>query len=561
MNKRTDTSLMDMSDPVGTDEFLDDLQTVRSHQVDKALYVLAILGLPALIATIFRVVDIGWHPVEYFYIAIYLVNLGTILFIKIKRLSFPVRTSVLIGILVLLGISALVSFGLAANGILILATFSILTSVLFGTKKGIIATGISLCMIGTIGVGVVTGIITFAFDINHFVTSMTSWITAFLCFSFLIGLAVISSGAIQQYLANTFRELSKHRKHLEELVKVRTTELSKSNEKLKQEVGERKKTEETLRESEEKYRQLFTTVSDAIMVFDAETSGVLDVNEAALKMYGYSKEEFLSLKHTDITSEEEESDKFIKQVLSGELTRIPLRYHKRKDGTVFPIEISSGKMKLRDKDVLCGIIRDITERKQAEKVLSKEKDFIESLIDTAQVVILLLDTEGRIVRFNRYMEDLSGYKLEEVQGKDWFSTFLPEQDYDRIRELFRTAVSDIQTWGNINPIVAKDGREIIVEWYDKTLKDAAGNTVGLLAIGQDITGRKQVEDALRESKVDLDKAQKLAHIGNWSRDLNLNRAQWSDEMYRILGLTPGDPAEPSFEFILSRMHPAKSHFI
>jgi len=165
MNKRTDISPTKKSDSVRTDEFLDDLQTVRSHQVDKALYVLAILGLPTLIATITRFVDIGWHPVEYFYSALYLVNLGTILFIK--RLSFPVRTSVLIGILFLVGIGGLVSFGLAANGILFLAILSILTSVLFGTRKGIIAMGISLCIIGTIGVGVVTGIITFAFDINN----------------------------------------------------------------------------------------------------------------------------------------------------------------------------------------------------------------------------------------------------------------------------------------------------------------------------------------------------------------------------------------------------------
>ncbi len=138
--------------------------------------------------------------------------------------------------------------------------------------------------------------------------------------------------------------------------------------------------------------------------------------------------------------------------------------------------------------------------KQSEEAVRKEKEFSEGLIDTAQVIILVLDTEGRIVHFNPYMEDLCGYKLDEVQGRDWFSTFLPEQDYNRIRELFRTAVGDIKTQGNINPIVAKDGREIITEWYDKTLKDAAGNTTGLIAIGQDITERLQTEEALQESE-------------------------------------------------------------
>ncbi len=134
--------------------------------------------------------------------------------------------------------------------------------------------------------------------------------------------------------------------------------------------------------------------------------------------------------------------------------------------------------------------------KQGEEALRKEKDFSESLIDTAQAIILVLDTEGRIIRFNPYMEELCGYTLDEVKGKDWFSTFLPEVNGNHIRGLFRTAVDDIKTQGNINPVVSKDGREIVVEWYDKTLKDADGKTIGLVAIGQDITERRQMEEEL-----------------------------------------------------------------
>jgi len=73
--------------------------------------------------------------------------------------------------------------------------------------------------------------------------------------------------------------------------------------------------------------------------------------------------------------------------------------------------------------------------------------------------------------------------------------------------------------------------------------------------------RKEAEEALRESKENLEKAQEIAHIGNWNRDLKLNQAQWSDEMYRILGLTPGDPAQPSFETLLSRVHPADREYV
>ncbi|MBL7177923.1 MAG: PAS domain-containing protein, partial [Desulfobacteraceae bacterium] len=93
-----------------------------------------------------------------------------------------------------------------------------------------------------------------------------------------------------------------------------------------------------------------------------------------------------------------------------------------------------------------------------------------------------------------------------------------------------------------------------------TSKDEFGYLAGIFngmvnSLSENLSERKRIEEALRKTKEDLDKAQKIAHIGNWSRDLNLNHAQWSDEMYRILGLTPGDPTEPSFETFLSRVHP------
>jgi PAS domain S-box-containing protein len=152
------------------------------------------------------------------------------------------------------------------------------------------------------------------------------------------------------------------------------------------------------------------------------------------------------------------------------------------------------------------------ERKRAEEALRRERDFAEGLIETAQVIVLVLNKEGRIIRFNPHMEEISGYSLEEVQGKDWFTTFLPKGEHKRIRELFSRAVSDIQTRGNVNPIVTRDGREREIEWFDKTLKDADGNIVGLLAIGQDITERKRAEEALRDTNELLEKVFSTTHL-------------------------------------------------
>jgi len=142
----------------------------------------------------------------------------------------------------------------------------------------------------------------------------------------------------------------------------------------------------------------------------------------------------------------------------------------------------------------------LAELRSVEETLRRERDFAESLVETAQVIVLVLDAEGRIVRFNSYLEEISGYRLEEVQGRDWFTTFLPERDHKRIRALFSEAGRDIKTRGNVNPIVTKHGHEREIEWFSKSLKDSNGHIVGVLAVGQDVTERTQYEEMLGQAK-------------------------------------------------------------
>ena len=140
-------------------------------------------------------------------------------------------------------------------------------------------------------------------------------------------------------------------------------------------ISERKKAEGTLRKSDEKYRQLVSTITDAIVLFDAETRQFIDVNRAAEDLYGYSRDEFLSMRQPDLTAEYQESEESIARTRKGELARIPLRYHRKKDGTVFPVEISGSTFELEGRKVLCGVLRDITDRKKAEETwrASEEK--------------------------------------------------------------------------------------------------------------------------------------------------------------------------------------------
>lgn len=169
-------------------------------------------------------------------------------------------------------------------------------------------------------------------------------------------------------------------------------------------------------------------------------------------------------------------------------------------------------------DGVANSFRDISERKRAyeelelrvqertaelqqaqralhseKEALQRERDFAESIIETAQTLILVLDLDGRIVRFNPYLEELSGYRLTDVQGRDWFSTFLPERARARAKALFLRASEGLHSYRNLDLIVTKAGREREIEWSNTTLRDAERQVIGLLAIGQDLTERRRLE--------------------------------------------------------------------
>ena len=145
--------------------------------------------------------------------------------------------------------------------------------------------------------------------------------------------------------------------------------------KLKTEIEDREHAQKALRESEEKYRKLFEMESDALALVDIETHEMLDVNNAFIQLYGYSKEEILCMKIIDISAEPDQTKKSIKDPKGY----VPLRYHKKKNGTVFPVEITGNFFEHKGKNVHIAAIRDITDRKAIEQQIEaslREKEVL-----------------------------------------------------------------------------------------------------------------------------------------------------------------------------------------
>ncbi|SIO61311.1 PAS domain S-box-containing protein [Singulisphaera sp. GP187] len=199
------------------------------------------------------------------------------------------------------------------------------------------------------------------------------------------------------------------------------------------------------------------------------------------------------------------------------------------------------------------IYRDITERKRAEEELRRERDLAEGLIDAAPAVVVLLSPEGRIVRYNHFAEDLSGYRAEEVLGQDFFETLLPRRDRVRIREVFRKTLDEVETNGTANAIVTKSGREREIRWSNRVLKNAEGKIVGVLALGQDFTDLKEAQERALH-------AERLAAIGEMVAGLaheSRNALQRSQACLEMLALHVQD--RPKAIGLIDRLQQAQDH--
>ena len=207
---------------------------------------------------------------------------------------------------------------------------------------------------------------------------------------------------------------------------------------------------------------------------------------------------------------------------------------------------------------------ELAERRRAEEELRRERDFIESLIDTAHTIVLVLDTQGRVVRFNRYMEEISGWPLKDAREKSWFDTFLPPDEREDVRLLFNRAIAGGPVEGLvINRIVDREGNEHLIEWYNKKLYDANGALFGILATGQDVTDREAAEAEKKELESQLQQAQKIESIGRLAGGIahdfnNLLTPMIGYADMALMDLDPADPLYGDFEEIREVAERAKN---
>ena len=277
-------------------------------------------------------------------------------------------------------------------------------------------------------------------------------------------------------------------KELERRILERTAELVRENELLKKKIDERKTTEEEHRWKEQRLHNLFNTSRDAILLINQESGSILDANPAACRLYEYSPEEFLALKVTDLSAEPEKTEESVRRSISD----VPLRLHRKKDGTIFPVEISGGYFEEEGLRLHTAFIRDISERKRIEEEIVMLKHSIDINRDGAYWI----DRDGRFVYVNDAACKALGWKREELIGKTLF-----EVNLEATAEGMKATWDKLRARGSfIGESVhrRKDNTEFPVE-ITTTYVQFAGREFAC-GFARDISERKTMEAALKESE-------------------------------------------------------------
>lgn len=193
-------------------------------------------------------------------------------------------------------------------------------------------------------------------------------------------------------------------------------------------------------------------------------------------------------------------------------------YALRKDGTEFPVEIGLATIETEEETLTISVIADITLRKQAELALHEERNFVSAVLGTVAALVVVTDTEGRIVRLNRACEETTGYTLEDVKGRP-LAIFLPPEETGRIRE----AVDELCA-GRIphhfeTHWLTKDGALRLIAWSSTVLRGPDGSVQYLVGTGIDITERRRAEAQAIQRQAALAHIDRLAAAGELAANL------------------------------------------
>jgi PAS domain S-box-containing protein len=278
-------------------------------------------------------------------------------------------------------------------------------------------------------------------------------------------------------------------------------------------ITERKQMEEELKESEEKYREVFNNANDMISLNLMKDDGLpgkfIDVNEIGIERLGYSRDEFLNMAPTDMVAPDKRSEMPKNALKLSEKGYFEFEIiQQAKDGKRIPVEVNNHLFELKGKKVALAISRDITERKKAEDALKNSEIKYRTIFENVQDIFYQIDKQGNIIEISPSIEQNSGYKPSELIGKPAEMFYLNPEDRKYL-------IKEIEEKGEVVDyeltLKTKSNNMLYVSTNAHFLFDSSKNPIGIEGSLRDLTERKNIEIQLKQSLTEKEMLLKEIH--------------------------------------------------
>ena len=303
---------------------------------------------------------------------------------------------------------------------------------------------------------------------------------------------------------------------------------------VQRELRGRSRAEMDMRASEKRYRTLIALANDAILVIDGTTGSIVDANRKAQELFGLSRQQLLGMNQSELhpPAEQEHCRRLFAEALANRTLRAGTTCLSHRDSQSIPTEVSLSVIELEGRTVVVSIIRDVSERLQAEERLRREKERAQMYLDVAGVILVVIGADERVSLINHKGAAILGAPEDQILGRNWFDSFVPAARREEVRTVFRRLMAgELEPDGYFeNPVVTRGGLERLIAWNNAFLRDEQGRIVATLSSGEDITERSRAEAQARSRLDHLAALHELDMVISSSLDLRVTLARLVDHV-------------------------------